>query len=276
MMYSKTLFHKMQRFLTIGFLVLVSCDNLIEYSPYQAGVNTGNQQRNIQIINQLTEEGKGEFQPFKIALIGDSHTYYDDLKDQIRILNQTDSIDFVVHLGDITLSGTHREFLWYGELIDGLNLPLITLIGNHDCLSSGDYIYYDMFGPSNFTLDYHGCRLVFFDNIVWERNVEDPDFKWLYNACDTDEAVHRLVFAHIPPWDEQLSIGNGFVYNKIMQDQNVSLSINGHSHSFSYGHRKEEEIPYDIPFLVIGDSKDREIVILEVLADTLLVNRKKF
>ncbi len=258
-----------------AFHLLAGCDNLIEYSPYQAGIGA-DPKRNIQVVEDLEALGKGSFSPFKIALISDSHSWYDDLQDQVKQLNQTDSIDLVVHMGDITQSGLSREFSWYNDITGKLKYPLITIIGNHDYLSNGGKIYQEEFGPVNFTLDYKDCRLVFFDDIVWEKNVEDPDFQWLYQSCDAPEAKHRLVFAHIPPWDEQMSVGNSRLYDDILIANQVELSVHGHTHNFFYGYKEANIPPLDTPFLVIGDSQDREIVILEVLADTLLVNRKKF
>lgn len=257
------------------FQLLTGCENLIEYSPYQAGIGAA-PKRNLQVFDDLGARGKGSFTPFKIALIGDSHTWYDDLEDQVKQLNKTDSIDFVVHMGDITLSGIHREFIWYNEITGKLKHPLITIIGNHDYLSNGNDIYREEFGPVNFTLDYKDCRLVFFDNIVWEKNVQDPDFLWLYDACNTPESTHRVVFAHIPPWDQQMSIGNTRLYDEILTKNEVNLSVHGHTHTFFYGYKEAHRPPLNTPFLVTGDSQDREIVILEIQADTLLVNRKKF
>ncbi|PWE00556.1 metallophosphoesterase family protein [Marinilabilia rubra] len=269
----------MKKFLLSIFVTLVlisivsSCENLIEYSPYQAGVGSYGKQGNLQSIRGLENGSHAEFKPFKIALIGDSHTFYDDFQLQIKALNKMDSIDFVVHNGDITLSGIYREFVWFEDITKDLNHPLITLIGNHDFLSNGEYIYKDMFGPFNFTLDYNNCRFVFFDDTIWEKNVEDPDFKWLKNACSVgDDITHIFVFAHIPPWSKQFSVGNHYLYNKIIEDQNVSLSVHGHTHSYFYGKREDS----DVPFLVTGDTEDRQIVVLDVQADTLMVSRESF
>lgn len=264
----------LQKIIGFGFFLLMftGCENLIEYSSYEVNTAETGKNRNLKVLNTLAQQSGATFKPFKIALIGDSHTYYDDFVDQINALNALDSIDFVVHMGDITLSGIYREFVWYGELIDKLNKPLITLIGNHDCLANGESMFQQMFGPSNFILEYNHCRLVFFDDIIWERNVKDPDFEWLEASLSNKNAyTHQFVFAHIPPWDEQFSVGNGLLYNYLMEKNQVAASVHGHTHCFSYSK------PYGlVPYLVTGDSEDREIVVLEVLQDTILVDRKYF
>lgn len=265
-------------FLIFYFLMLIaligsSCENLIEYSPYQAGVDSYGEKRNVRAVNDLEEQSHNVFKPFKIALIGDSHTYYDDFQAQIKALNNVDSVDFVVHNGDITLSGIYREFLWYDDITKNLDYPLITIIGNHDYLSNGQHLYKEMFGPANFTLDYNNCRFVFFDDIIWEKNVKDPDFEWLNDALNVKEDItHVFVFAHIPPWSKQFSVGNHLLFNKIIEDHGVSLSVYGHAHSFFYG----EKDNCDVPFLVTGDAEDREIVLLKVQSDTLIVTRESF
>ncbi|WP_016777527.1 metallophosphoesterase family protein [Anaerophaga thermohalophila] len=252
---------------------LFGCDGLIEYSPYQSGAGNLPDNINIKAVERLSGESSDSFQPFTIALIGDSHTYYDDFADQIDYLNGIDSIDFVVHNGDITLSGIYREFLWFHDISSLLKHPMITIIGNHDFLSNGENVYTEMFGPTNFVLDYNNCRFVFFDDIIWEKNVQDPDFEWLYNACNVKQEKgpdYVFVFAHIQPWDSSFSIGNQYVFCKLLEDNEVDLSIHGHTHSFFHGYRDGCEVP----FLVTGDSTDREIVLLEIRKDTLKVTRQ--
>lgn len=263
-----------QHLLTLTLLLSIplwfGCEDLIEYSPYQVIMDGEETKRNDTALVNIVKLSQETFVPFKIALIGDSHTYYDDFEDQIAAINNMDSIDFVIHMGDLTLSGIHREFEWYADIIDNLHRPIITLIGNHDCLSNGEVMYREMFGNYNFTLDYNNCHLVFFDDNIWERNVKDPDFEWLYsNLQNGSHYTHQFVFAHIHPWDGQFSKGNSYLYNQIMEGSNITASIHGHSHTFSYSQHYGK-----VPYLITGDSTDREVVILEVQQDTILVNRK--
>lgn len=259
--------------LGIFILLFTGCDNLIEYSPYQTGTGDLPQNLNAKAVTALENKSSESFQPFRIAIIGDSHTYYDDFEDQISELNKIDSIDFVIHTGDISLSGIHREFVWFNEITSSLRRPMTTVIGNHDFLSNGNLVFENMFGPLNFTFDYNNCHFVYFDDIILEKNMEDPDFEWLHTALEPEEPkTHVFLISHIPPWSDSFSVGNSYLFYKILEDQNVTLSIHGHTHSFFNGHREECEVP----FLVSGDATDREIIILEVQQDTVLVNRKSF
>lgn len=254
----------------IAFCFFQCCDTFFEYSPYQ--VKADDKLLNRSALIMLENKSKADFKPFRIALIGDSHTYYDEFKKQVDAINRIDSIDFVVHLGDITLSGIYREFQWYSEIIARLNKPLITVIGNHDCLANGETMYKQMFGDLNFTCTYNDCKLVFWDDIIWERNNKDPDFEFLQNALyDAERYTHKIVFAHIQPWDDQFSLGNRLLYNSIMENNGVSLSIHGHQHTF-YCDKYFGKVPY----LLTGDATDREIVVAEVLSDTIMVHRVQF
>ncbi|MFT3738075.1 MAG: metallophosphoesterase [Breznakibacter sp.] len=257
-----------------GVLAMVSlpgCEGLFEYSPYQVRTAVTGTARNGKTLELLAQQSSETFKPFKIALISDSHTFYDDFEDQVAALNRMDSIDFVIHLGDITLSGIYREFVWYAEIIDKLRKPILTVIGNHDCLSNGEIMYREMFGPSNLTVVYNNCKLVLFDDIIWERNVTDPNFQWLYDQLGESRAyTHQLVFAHIHPWDAQFSVGNKLLYNQLMEMHGVSMSVHGHAHKYQYS-----EYFGKIPYLLVGDSEDREIVVLEIKETEITVNRKK-
>lgn len=256
--------------LTIAFSFFQNCDSLFEYSPYQ--VKADGEIRNETAVNNLKAKSKPHFRPFKIALIGDSHTFYDDFKKQVDQINRMDSIDFVVHMGDITLSGNYREFLWYSEIISRLNKPIITIIGNHDCLVNGESMFKEMFGDFKFTCEFNNCKLIFWDDNIWERNNKDPDFEWLQNVTDDRKSyIHKVVFAHIPPWDDQFSLGNRLLYNNIIENNGVSLSVHGHMHKFQY-----EKHFGKVPYLLIGDATDREIIVAEILYDSILVNRVHF
>ncbi len=257
----------------IIFSLFPGCENIIEYSPYQSGTGDLPEKINEKVIEQLEASGDKNFQSFRVAIIGDSHTYYDDFKKQIDALNKMDSLDFVIHNGDITLSGIYREFVWFDQISSLLRHPMLTVIGNHDFLSNGNLVFQNMFGSFNFTLDYKNCRFVFFDDIIWEKNMEDPDFQWMHQSLEVDETVsHIFLIAHIPPWSASFSIGNRFLFYRILEEQKVTLSIHGHTHSYFYGKRDE----CTVPFLISGDATDREIVVLDIREDTVMVNRNSF
>lgn len=247
-------------FVQLVFVCLFcSCENMIEYSPYKAGVKLPYKDLNIKALEQIQARSSQSFEPFVIGVFGDTHTYYDDFVDQVKHFNSIDTLDFVVHMGDITLSGIYREFLWYSEIVSDLKHPLITLIGNHDFLSNGEYMYREMFGPFNFTIVYNDCLFVFFEDIIWEKDVKDPDFDWLEEQLkNSGDFRYRFVFSHIPPWSGEFSKGNEFYFNMLLDKYDVDLSVHGHMHSYYLGKRYSSGPLY----LTTSESKARETFVI--------------
>jgi len=246
--------------------IVSSCDEVIEYSPYQNIIKDEWKNQNSASIKQLNNQAKKGFKPFKIALIGDSHTYYDNLEKQVKYINTLSDLDFVIHMGDLTLSAINREFNWYSDIINKIEVPVITLIGNHDCLANGYNIYSKMFGPSNFDFSHKGVKFVVLDDVVWEKHVEDPDFEWFSEAIVNDKDYkHVIPFAHIPPWDEQFSYGNELFYNYLLEQNDISLSVHGHIH------RYDVRQPYGaVNYLSVPSSNRDQLVIMDIQADTIL------
>ena len=81
-------------------LLLPSCDTVFDIHPYDTRITgaTNINQDNIAAIEKLCA-GRDTV---RIAFISDSHQWYNDLEAEIDDINRRDSIDFVVHLGDIT------------------------------------------------------------------------------------------------------------------------------------------------------------------------------
>jgi 3',5'-cyclic-AMP phosphodiesterase len=257
----------------IAVLVTVtSCSDIIEYSPYKAGVKTPDKDLNIKAINRIEEINNAEFKPFSIGLVGDSHTYYDYFEKQIKLLNTKNDIDFVVHLGDLTVSGIYREFIWFRDITAKLEHPLVTIIGNHDYLSNGSYMFQEMFGTTNFHFVFNDCLLIFMDNIIWEKNVQDPDFEWLEDVLQTGQNYSkRIVFSHIPPWSDQFNKGNEYYFNQLLERYNVDLSVHGHGHSYYYGNRYNKT-----PYLMIPSSQKGEVIFLDIKDADIDIRRENY
>ena len=262
---------RISRFALLLIIILstASCDEIIEYSPYQNIVKSEWKQQNVKNYNKLLPEAQNEFKPFRVGLIADSHTYYDDFEKQIDYLNTRDDLDFIIHLGDVTLSANAREFDWYSDLIGRLKVPVFTLIGNHDCLGNGYDIYNEMFGESNFFFEYQEVKFVFFDNVIWEKKTQDPDFDWFASAIVNDNNYkHVIPFSHIYPWDPQFSYGNELVFNYILEEANIPLSIHGHGHSYELSKRYGS-----LDYLIVPSCIRHELVILDIQKDTVNIER---
>jgi predicted phosphodiesterase len=82
------------------------------------------------------------------------------------INRHTPPVDFVVHLGDITESGTEREFNWTAAIMDSLSCPLYPVVGNHDNFQSDHKQNWKDFAgmdSTNYFFDYFGIHFLVID-----------------------------------------------------------------------------------------------------------------
>lgn len=218
----------------IAFIAVVifvkACENPFEYSVYQANVKDGNKNtttKNLDLLKDI-QVASGDF---KFAFIADTHYFYDNLKSVVNDINKNDEILFVIVGGDLTEQALLKEYEMFYDIMKTLDKPYLTVIGNHDYKSNGNVIYKSMFGDYNYTFQFNNNKFILFDNIIWESN-KDPDFSWLSKEL-SDHALYNQVFviAHIPPFGDQLTTEIEQKYRTLLEDNHVSLSIHGHTHT---------------------------------------------
>ena len=83
-------------------LALAGCDTVFDVHPYDVHIRgeKGMNAKNIALIENATLDKD----TIRLAFISDSHKYYNGLQDIIKDINRRDSIDFVVHCGDMASS----------------------------------------------------------------------------------------------------------------------------------------------------------------------------
>lgn len=254
--------------------LLVSCENTFDYSIYSAKVEEKDKDTRKSNFEKLkaVEAGMSDTSTFIIALLSDSHTYYDDLNDVVDAINANTGIDFVIHGGDMTDGGLLTEYFIFRSIMEQLNKPYFTVIGNHDCLANGRRIYLDMYGYDNYSFDFLNCSFVFFNDVFWEMNYTEPEFEWFADELNKPNPYRqKFVIAHIPPWDEQFTPVYNTVYRRIVDSAHVSLSIHGHLHN----HDNKPSF-YEIPYLVIGSPHKRAYVEMKVSTDTVILQNREF
>lgn len=211
------------------FLILFSCEKLVDFSPYDA--NTSHRDVNSLNVDKITsKQWVGDSIVF--IAISDPHTLYADLRDAVGAIKKLEGISFVMVCGDVTDWGLSKEFDTFYHLANRLNIPFITIIGNHDYLSNGKTIYRKMFGPTNFYFDVGSYRVVVFDNIVWENENREPNFNWLRDAMNVPEGTKIITCYHIAPWDMPPDTGYDQTMRQIIEEHPVTLSLFGHGHHY--------------------------------------------
>ena len=88
----------------IGALLLTSCSDMFDTHPYDIhfdGETDINAKQIAKIESQFAEKDT-----LRVAFISDTHGWYSDTKDEVADLNQRTDINFVIHCGDLTDTGT--------------------------------------------------------------------------------------------------------------------------------------------------------------------------
>jgi 3',5'-cyclic-AMP phosphodiesterase len=247
--------------------LLSSCSKLIEYSPYDTDVSTSN--LNITSSAEIAKSIQSSSDTLKFVLISDIHENYDDLADGIISINNQPNISFVACCGDITNAGMTQEFKWYINVTKNLNRPLITVIGNHDCISNGYTVYTKLFGPSKMSFTAGKYKLILFDNIIWEKNNEMPDYKWLSNEL-ADSSYYNLILSHIPPFSEEMTKEYNLNYSQTVDSTNTLLCLYGHTHTFTEGYYN------NVHMVVSADIHKREYCIISLINNQSIIERVRF
>lgn len=254
---------------------LASCRDTFEHSPYSAQVPeeySNQRQANFDKLN-LAMPDPSDSSAFKIALISDSHTWFDHLEDAIDAVNKDNEISFILHGGDMTDGGMLMEYLLFQEIMNKANAPFFTVVGNHDCLANGLEIYEDMFGPDEYTLIAGNCKFIFFNDISWELEHRELNFSWLTDELsDHYKYSHVFVVAHIPPYSDSFTSLQEHAYTVIMDTNDVSISVHGHMHGYSLTDFYDDGMKY----MTIGSVSERYYITMSIDPDTVRMEKVHF
>ena len=263
MIYSINIYQSIIRILLLSVVVFISgCEKVFDYSPYNANIKNKNLTNiNLEKINEINTD---TCHFFKFAIIADNHFHYDRLKSIVNHINKNSGISFVLHAGDMTDRGVLKEYEFFYDIIKKVNVPYLTVIGNHDYRSNGEDIYKQIFGKLNYSFAFNNCKFIMFDDVFWESN-KTPDFNWLETEL-SDNGLYQQVFviAHIPPYSDQFDTYNENIYKNLLEENNVRLSIHGHNHSYYYDEAYNDGVKY----LVVNDIMDYSYCIVTVNSDT--------
>lgn len=188
-------------------LSLCSCEDLFSYHPYDVRFS-GEKYINANHIKQI-EQSCRDKDTLKIAFMGDTHLWLSDTKDIVNSINANDSIDFVIHGGDLTDTGTTREFEWARDVLKKLNKPYVALIGNHDFLGTGNEVYRKMFGDFDFSFIAGRVKFVCLNTNATEYNymAAVPNFDYMEEQLTADSSFfdRTVLCMHARPYSDQFN-----------------------------------------------------------------------
>lgn len=217
--------------------MVASCDTVFDVHPYDVQID-GDRNLNVTNIQKIEAAVKSK-DTIRFAMISDSHQWLDDLKSEVNDINRrSDSLDFVIHCGDLTDFGATREFQWTRDHLQKLKIPFVALLGNHDCLGTGNQSYQKIFGNPDFSFIAGKVKFVCLNTNAIEfdysRPVPNFDFMEEQVKADADDFSRTIVCMHAAPYSEQFN-------------NNVAKVFNSYTHLFPglmcclYGHGHHTE-----------------------------------
>lgn len=262
-------------FVLLG-LLLFGCREYFDYTPY--GIEPHNHHLTATNIARIESASLPYFEPFRFAVISDTHGYYDELKAFVRTINQRTDIEFILISGDLTDYGLQQEFQWSVDLLDGLKQPYLTVIGNHDSLNNGKANYRAFFGEFDYTFTFNRVKFVALNSASWEFDNTVPRLDWLRAELSSYYLYqHQLVLTHVLPYphDNRFTPEFSAAYMAALKDNFVSLLIGGHDHTHSY---REEILSNGQTFgyMATGTLKERGYVLVTVEAWRVTIERQGF
>lgn len=215
--------------------ISAGCDPF-SFSPHQ--VRFSESERDLTRKNLERIQGLPQEEPFRIAVFGDTQTWMTETEDGVEALNERDDVSFAIQVGDLTEFGFTKEFRWTQRLLERIDVPVLTVIGNHDLLSNGRELYGAMYGPRNFSFFFGRTKFVFLDDNSREYDFDGtvPDLEWLRRELPNDGSYDRaVVVSHVPPnhsdFDPELEGG----FAEALRRGGAVLSLHGHIHEFTDG-----------------------------------------
>ncbi len=224
-----------RRFLfIIGLAVGLSGCDLIEYHPYEVRISgeTGINAKNMARIEAACA-GKDTV---RFVMMGDTQRWYDETKAFVNHLNRRTDVDFVIHGGDISDFGLTKEFLWIRDIMGGLRVPYVALLGNHDIIGHGAQVYAEIYGAENFSFVAGNTKFLCLNTNALEYDYSHsvPDLNYIYGHLeDENPAVERVVpVMHIRPGSPEFNNNVSLVFQMVLKMfPEMHFCLHAHNHS---------------------------------------------
>jgi hypothetical protein len=145
--------------------------------------------------------------PFRFVVAGDSGAWPDPTADGIfgQLLSQIAELDpaplFFANLGDFAGPGhevRHQEYL---ALVDGLPVPDVCVVGNHDLDEAAGWdSFAEVHGPMNFDFGHGNTRFVAIHCEMGTDGPREEDLAFLDERLHAADEPNRIVLMHMPPY----------------------------------------------------------------------------
>ncbi len=224
----------MKKLLYVLLLLLVSCDETFQTHPYDVNIKgeTGiNSRQTAEIERRFADRDT-----LRVAFISDTHLWLSDASDGVADINRREGIDFVIHCGDLTDTGTTKEYEWSRDVLGSLHYPFVALVGNHDFLGIGDQTYGVMYGPMDFSFIAARVKFVCLNTNATEYDymAAVPNFDFMEEEFTKDSARfdRTIIVMHAPPYSDQFNNNVCKAFRRYLDFfPGLMCCVYGHNHS---------------------------------------------
>ncbi len=190
------------------------------------------------------------------AVAGDPRDSQIALAKLLDAVGKDKDVDFLLMLGDITLSSKKEEYLLFFSKVMGLPKPVLVVPGNHDTRGPGFGWFRRLFGPASFVIRAGNATLVAYECFN-KRRLFPPAKGWLKEALEKAKGS-IIVLSHIPPYDPRkgnMAVGHSLKDPKesrwlieLFKRHKVKAMFFSHIHGFLKGKWQ------GIPFYITGEA----------------------
>ena len=249
----------------LSIVLLASCDDVFQTHPYDVHIK-GEHNLNTKNMARI-EEAFTDNDTLRIAFISDTHLWHSDARDEVANVNRR-SVDFVVHCGDLTDTGTTKEFEWSRDIMNGLHVPYIALVGNHDFLGTGDQTYSVMYGKMDFSFIAARVKFVCLNTNATEYDymAAVPNFYFMEEEMTRDSARfdRTVIVMHAPPYSEQFNNNVCKAFRRYLDFfPGLMCCVYGHNHNDDVGSLYDD----DLIFYGIDCANNRNYRIMTITPD---------
>lgn len=175
--------------------------------------------------------------PLTFIMISDTHVYEENtiLLDDLHTKIEPED-DILLIPGDLTDTGSLKDFQALKGILDTVNLPFYTAIGNHDLFYDGWENYKTVLGPAYYSVGLGPVRLICLDSA--NATLGAPQLDWLEDELKTKTEPFCIVMTH-----NNISLQNEFRIFQItdplenyhimslFEEYNVDYVFSGHIHA---------------------------------------------
>ncbi|MDE6807617.1 MAG: metallophosphoesterase [Prevotella sp.] len=220
--------------LLIAAFSLTACEGVFQVHPYDVHLDG---ERNINDKNKAKIEAAfAQKDTLRVAFISDTHLWHSEARDGVADINGRPDVDFVIHCGDLTDTGTTKEYKWARSIFDDLRVPYVALIGNHDFLGTGDQVYSYMYGDMDFSFIASRVKFVCLNTNATEYDymAAVPNFDFMENEIISDSSCfdRTVIVMHAPPYCEQFNNNVCKAFHRYLDFfPGLMCCVYGHNHS---------------------------------------------